>query len=200
MNSQDKKVEITREKVMQNIREILIYLGEDPDREGLKKTPERVLKSWDTLFGGYKMSSEKILETRFRDVGDYDEMVILDNIEFYSFCEHHMLPFFGKVHIGYLPDQEVLGISKLARLVDVHAKRLQTQELMTSSIANDLNNFLKPRGVGVIAEASHLCIRARGVGKQNSIMRTSMMLGAFRDNEATRKEFLKLIKGSQNYI
>ena len=199
MSSEDKKTEITREKVMQNIREILIYLGEDPNREGLKKTPERVLKSWDSLFGGYQMSSEKILETRFKDVGDYDEMVILDNIEFYSFCEHHMLPFFGKVHIGYLPDQEVLGISKLARLDDVHAKRLQTQELMTSCIANDLNDYLKPRGVGVIAEASHLCIRARGVGKQNSIMRTSKMLGAFRDNEATRKEFLKLIKGSHDF-
>jgi GTP cyclohydrolase I len=199
MDSEDKKKEITKERAMQGIKDILLYLGEDPDREGLKKTPERVLKSWENLFGGYKMSSEKILETRFKDVGDYDELVILDNIEFYSFCEHHMLPFFGKVHIGYLPDKEVLGISKLARLVDVHAKRLQTQEIMTSSIANDINDFLKPRGVGVIAEASHLCIRARGVGKQNSIMRTSKMLGAFRYEEPLRKEFLQLIKVSPSY-
>ncbi len=191
---ESKHPEISREKIKQNIREILIYLGEDPDREGLKDTPERVIKSWDTLFSGYKQDSEKILERRFKDVGDYDELVILDNIEFYSFCEHHMLPFIGKVHIGYIPDKEVLGISKLARLVDVHARRLQTQELMTSGIANDIDRILKPLGVAVVAEASHLCIRARGVGKQNSIMRTSKMLKAFRDEPTLRKEFLDLIK------
>jgi len=189
----EKNEKITKEKVLQNLREILLYIGEDPDREGLLETPERVIKSWKTLFQGYELNAETILEKRFKDVGDYDELVVLDNIEFYSFCEHHMLPFYGKAHIGYLPDQEVVGISKLARLVDVHARRLQTQELMTSGIANDIDRYLKPLGVAVVIEASHMCIRARGIGKQDSIMRTSKMIKAFRDEPALRKEFLDLI-------
>lgn len=182
----------TSQDIRDRIKDIIRYLGENPEREGLKQTPNRVVKSWDTLYGGYKQKPEDILKTQFYD-GRCDEIVLLKDIEFYSTCEHHMLPFFGKVHIGYIPSQTVVGISKLARLVEIYSRRLQIQERMTEQIADALMNILKPQGVYVIVEAKHFCMVSRGVSKQNSIMKTSAIRGVFQNQEA-RSEFLELIK------
>ncbi len=182
------------------IKKILQYLGENPDREGLLKTPDRVVKSWDTLFGGYLLKPESVLEVTFKECSQYDEMIILRDIEFYSTCEHHMLPFFGKVHVAYLPELgdscKVVGVSKLARLVDIHARRLQIQERMTQDIAMDLEKAINARGVGVIVEAQHFCMTSRGVQKKHSIMSTSAMRGEFRTIPMVRQEFLQLVKGA----
>ena len=176
------------------IRQILLDLGEDPEREGLLKTPERVRKSLQFLTRGYKQNIDEVNNGAiFQE--DCDDMIIVRDIEFYSMCEHHMLPFFGKVHLGYVPRGKVFGVSKLARLVDVFARRLQIQERMTRQIAAQIMESIMPEGVGVVAEAQHLCMLMRGVEKQNSVMKTSCMLGSFRREEATRLEFLKLIKG-----
>lgn len=175
------------------IRKFLELIGEDPDREGLLDTPKRVVKSWLDLYKGYKQNPEEILSTVFED-GSCDEMVILKDIEFSSMCEHHVLPFRGKAHVGYLPDGKVVGLSKLARLVDCYAKRLQIQEKMTQQISKDIEKFLKPKGVAVVIEAHHQCMSCRGVGKQNSTMITSSMLGEFRANNVVRSEFLLLLK------
>lgn len=172
-------------------REILRYIGEDPDREGLRKTPERMVLSWLRLFQGYSMKAEDVMTT-FVD-GACQEMVILKNIEFYSTCEHHFIPFFGKVHIGYIPKQRVIGVSKLARLVEIYARRLQIQERMCAQIADALMKHLEPKGCMVIAEAQHLCMLARGVEKQNCIMTTSAVRGEFK-KVTVRSEFLNLIK------
>jgi GTP cyclohydrolase I len=178
-----------------HIKKILEYIGENPDREGLKDTPKRVVNSWKEIYGGYTKKAEDILKVGFKEFGNYDELIILKDCEFYSTCEHHMLPFFGKVSIAYLPSRKVVGISKLARLVDMHANRLQIQEKMTADIANDIKRILKPRGVAVIVEAQHFCMKARGVRKRESLMVTSSMLGSFRTNYNLRQEFLQLIKG-----
>ena len=174
------------------VRDLLTNLGEDPDREGLKKTPHRVAKAWEFLTSGYSMSPKEVLkDATFHE--EYDEMVIVKDIEVFSLCEHHMLPFFGKCHIAYVPDGKIAGLSKLARLVDIFAKRLQVQERMTNQIAKVIEDLLAPKGVGVVIEAKHLCMMMRGVEKQNSVAVTSAMLGAFRSNQATRMEFLNLI-------
>lgn len=181
-----------RNTITQNIRNILTYIGEDVEREGLKDTPERIIKSWDKLYGGYKQDYKKILSKQFYE-GKCDQMVILKDIEFYSTCEHHMIPFSGRVHIGYIPSESVVGISKLARLVEVFSRRLQIQERMTEQIADAIDEVLKPKGVIVIVEGRHLCMIARGVEKQNSTMTTSAIRGVFNKSES-RNEFLQLVK------
>ena len=180
--------------MQKEIRSILEQIGEDPTREGLLKTPERVEKSYQFLTRGYAQNLEDVINGAiFHE--ECDDMVIVRDIEFYSLCEHHMLPFFGKCHIGYIPRGKVLGVSKLARITDMFARRLQLQERLGRQIADAVNQVLEPEGVGVVIEGQHLCMLMRGVQKQNSIMTTSAMLGSFRTEESTRLEFLKLIKG-----
>ncbi len=179
--------------IEEEIRQILFELGEDPEREGLVKTPERVRKSLQFLTRGYKQDINAVINDAIFNE-DCDDMIIVRDIEFYSMCEHHMLPFFGKCHIGYVPNGKVFGVSKLARLVDVFARRLQIQERMTRQIAAQIMESIAPKGVGVVVEAQHLCMLMRGVEKQNSVMKTSCMLGSFRREQATRLEFLNLIK------
>lgn len=175
------------------VTRIIEAIGDDPNREGIKDTPKRVVKSWRELFSGYQMKAEEILSTVFEDgVKDCDELVLCKDIEFYSTCEHHMLPIIGKMHIGYIPDKKVVGLSKLARLGDMYARRLQIQEKMTKQIADSLMEHLKPKGVAVIVTAKHFCMCARGVNKQNSWMTTSSMQGVLRENPAARAEFLQL--------
>lgn len=174
-------------------RELLRRMGEDPERDGLLKTPERMERSLAYLTRGYEQSPNEILRGALFDV-DYDEMVIVRDIEFYSLCEHHMLPFFGKAHVAYIPKGKVIGLSKVARLVDVFARRLQVQERMTRQVADAIVEAIHPRGVAVILEAQHLCMMMRGVEKQSSMTTTSAMLGAFRDQAQTRNEFLSLVR------
>ena len=175
-----------------HIDAILRELGEDPDREGLRKTPERVARAMRELTRGYAQDPEKIINgALFTE--DYSEMIIMKDIDFFSLCEHHVLPFFGKAHIAYLPKGKIVGISKLARLVDVFARRLQVQERLTTQIASLLMDKLRPEGVAVVVEAEHLCMRMRGVEKQNSYVVTSAMHGVFRDHQETREEFMDLI-------
>lgn len=176
-------------------RELLRRLGEDPARDGLIKTPERITKAMTYLTQGYEQSATEILRGALFDV-DYDEMVIVRDIEFYSLCEHHLLPFFGKAHVAYIPKGKVIGLSKVARLVDVYARRLQVQERMTREIADAIVEAIHPQGVAVILEAQHLCMMMRGVEKQGSMTSTSTMLGCFRESAQTRNEFLSLIRRS----
>ncbi len=190
-----KKSKITREAAEAAVRTLIQWAGDDPNREGLLQTPERVVKSFEEFYSGYGQDPEEILARTFEETAGYDEMITLKAIPFESQCEHHMLPVIGHVHIGYIPNNRVVGISKLARVVDVYAKRLQIQEKMTSEIAQAINKVLQPKGVGVIVEASHQCMTTRGVHKRDVTMQTSTMLGAFKKNEKTRSEFLKLIKG-----
>ena len=173
------------------IRELLTLVGEDPDREGLKDTPRRVVHSYRKLFAGYSKKPEEIL-TVFENEG-YDEMIIVKDIEMYSTCEHHLLPFYGKAHIGYIPDKKIIGLSKLPRLVEIFSRRMQNQERLTSQIARTLQKLLEPKGVGVVVEAKHLCMMARGVEKQNSVISTSALTGLFKKDINTRSEFLRLI-------
>jgi GTP cyclohydrolase I len=175
------------------VRKLIADLGEDPDREGILKTPARVAKSLRFLTSGYHQDIDKILNGALYSVA-YDEMVIVKDIEIFSMCEHHMLPFFGRCHVAYVPNGKVIGLSKIPRIVDVFARRLQVQERLTVQIAETLMDKIKPQGVGVIVEARHLCMIMRGVEKQNSIAVTSHMLGAFRDCDVTRSEFLRLVK------
>src|SRR5919199_2330386 len=175
------------------IRHLLAELGEDPAREGLLNTPLRVEKALTFLTSGYKADIDKVLNNALFTV-DYSEMVIVKDIDFYSLCEHHLLPFFGKCHIAYLPNKRVIGLSKIPRLVDVFARRLQIQERMTNQIAETIKQKIDPLGVAVVCEGTHLCMSMRGVEKQNSFAITSAMLGAFRDNARTRMEFLELVK------
>lgn len=174
------------------ITHLIKHIGEDPEREGLKDTPRRVIKSYEKLFSGYKKDPKDVITTF--DGENYDEMIIAKDIEFYSMCEHHMLPFWGKVHIGYIPNDKIIGLSKMPRLVEIFARRMQNQERLTKQVANALDEYLSPRGVGVVIEARHFCMMARGVEKQNSKMITSSLLGSFKKNYNTRSEFLKLIK------
>jgi GTP cyclohydrolase IA len=175
------------------IRKLLAELGEDPDREGLLRTPQRVEKALKFLTGGYVANIDAVLNDALFTV-DYSEMVIVKDIDFYSLCEHHLLPFFGKCHVAYIPSTRVIGLSKIPRLVDVFARRLQIQERLTSQIADTIREKISPVGVAVVCEATHLCMSMRGVEKQNSFAVTSAMHGAFRDNARTRMEFLELIK------
>jgi len=171
---------------------ILRELGEDPSREGLRRTPERVEKALRYLTGGYRMDAHKVINSALFTV-QYDEMVIVKDIEFFSLCEHHLLPFFGKIHVAYIPRQKVIGLSKIPRVVDMFARRLQIQERMTQEIAQTLYERLEPVGVGVVCEARHFCMMMRGVEKQHSGAVTSAMLGAFRSQKETRDEFLSLV-------
>ena len=176
----------------ETVREILKIIGEDPKREGLRGTPRRVAKAWEFLTSGYTKDVQRILNGAvFTE--KYDEMVIVKNIDFFSLCEHHMLPFYGKAHVAYIPHGKILGLSKIPRIVEIFSRRLQVQERMTQQIADTLYETLEPDGVAVVIEAKHLCMMMRGVEKQNSVATTSAMLGSFREDERTRNEFLKLV-------
>jgi GTP cyclohydrolase I len=179
--------------MQETVRKLLTELGEDPEREGLKNTPKRVEKAMKFLTSGYQADVDGIINDALFTV-DYNEMVIVKDIDFYSLCEHHLLPFFGKCHIAYIPEGRVIGLSKIPRLVDVFARRLQLQERLTSQIAETILEKIRPKGVAVVVEGTHLCMSMRGVEKQNSFAVTSAMLGAFRDNARTRMEFLELVK------
>jgi len=174
-----------------SVRDILVALGEDPDREGLAKTPERVARSYEFLASGYQQDPEDVIgDALFTE--DYSEMIIVRDIDFFSLCEHHMLPFYGRAHVAYVPDKHIVGISKLARLVECYARRLQVQERMTSQIAGFIQDKLKPLGVGVVIRAEHMCMRMRGVQKPNSSVVTSSLLGVFQERD-TRQEFMNLL-------
>ncbi len=183
----------TREEAERAVRTLLDWIGDDPDREGLRSTPARVVKAYDDWFAGYRDDPVEFLRRTFREVDGYDEMIVLRDIRFESHCEHHIAPIVGKVHIGYLPDRKVVGISKLARVVETFARRLQVQEAMTAQIANCIHDVLKPKGVGVVVEGTHQCMTTRGVRKHGVSMVTSQLLGQFRSDPRTRNEFLTMI-------
>jgi GTP cyclohydrolase I len=183
---------MNNKKIESLVKELLKELGENPDREGLKKTPARVSKMLSELTKGYDMSRKNVVNDALFSQKVHN-MIVLRNIEMYSLCEHHLLPFFGKCHIGYIAKDKIIGISKLARIADMFAKRLQVQERLTQQIASEIQDVLDPLGVGVVLEAQHLCMMMRGVEKQNSIMSTSAVLGSFRDDPATREEFMSII-------
>ena len=187
----------TTKGLEENVRQILEYMGEDPEREGLAKTPARVARAFEFLTRGYSQDPKAILNQAKFTEEDYQEMVLVRDIDFFSLCEHHILPFFGRAHVAYLPKHHIVGLSKIPRLVEVFSRRLQVQERLTTQIANTLMEELDPLGVGVIIRAEHLCMRMRGVEKQNSMVTTSAMLGAFRTHQATREEFITLVHGNQ---
>ena len=189
----------SREEAEEAVRTLVRWAGDNPDREGLVGTPERVVRAYEEFFTGYHDDPVEILQRTFEEVEGYDEMVLLRDIRFESHCEHHMAPILGRAHIAYLPDHRVVGISKLARLVQVYAKRLQIQEKMTAQIANTIQEVLQPLGVAVMIEASHQCMTTRGVYKPGAALATSRMLGAFRENAATRREFLSLIRSDARF-
>jgi GTP cyclohydrolase I len=179
------------------VKEMLVRLGEDPEREGLLRTPERVHKAFEFLTRGYNEDPEALLKNALFTV-TYDEMVIVKDVEVFSLCEHHMLPFFGKVHVAYIPNGKVIGLSKIPRLIEIFSRRLQIQERLTTQIAETIQKVIQPQGVGVVIEARHLCMMMRGVEKQHSAAVTSSMLGCFRDEQETRTEFLSLIRQRPN--
>ena len=187
------KTEVSREQAEDAVRTLLRWAGEDPQREGLLDTPRRVVKAYRDWFSGYAIDPEEYLARTFEEVCGYDELIVLRDIEFESHCEHHMAPIIGKVHVGYLPDGKVVGISKLARVVETFARRFQVQEKMTSQIANCIETVLKPRGVGVVVVGAHECMTTRGIHKRGVSMVTSKMLGSFREDARTRAEFLRFI-------
>jgi GTP cyclohydrolase I len=179
--------------MIDEVRRILISIGEDPSRDGLVKTPARVDAALRYLTSGYRMNSDELLNSALFNVA-YDEMVIVKDIELFSLCEHHLLPFFGKCHVAYIPDGKIIGLSKIPRLVDMFARRLQVQERLTTQIAETIDKKISPKGVAVVIEAQHLCMIMRGVEKQNSVAVTSSMLGAFKEEQNTRNEFLNLVR------
>ena len=185
----------SREQAEDAVRTLLAWAGEDPAREGLVDTPRRVVEAYGDWFSGYEIDPDEYMGRTFEEVGGYDEMVVLRDIQFESHCEHHMAPIIGRAHVGYLPHGRVVGISKLARVVDAYARRFQVQEKMTAQIADCIQRALAPRGVGVVIEAAHECMTTRGVHKRGVAMTTSKMLGAFRDDARTRAEFLEFIRG-----
>ena len=176
------------------VRTLIRWAGDDPDREGLRGTPDRVVRSYGEFFGGYSQDPREVLQRTFSETGGYDEMVLLKDITLESYCEHHMVPIVGRAHIAYVPDQRVVGISKLARVMEIYAKRLQIQEKLTTEIAETIQEVLQPKGVAVVIEASHQCIATRGIHKPGVMMVTSHVLGVFRDNDSTRREFLAMIR------
>ena len=183
----------SRAEAEEAVRTLIRWAGDNPAREGLLGTPDRVVRSFEEFFAGYASDPVEILTRTFEEIAGYDEMVVLKDIRFESHCEHHMLPIIGKAHVAYLPDQRVVGISKLARIVDTYARRLQIQEKMTAEIASAIDQVLQPKGVAVVIDAAHQCMTTRGVHKPGVSMVTSRMLGAFRDNPSTRREFLSII-------
>ena len=188
----------TREEAKEAVKTLIKWAGDNPDREGLLETPKRVVKAYEDFFKGYSEDPVQILSKTFDEVEGYDEMVIVRDIKIESHCEHHMVPFIGIAHIGYIPNQRVVGISKLARIADVFSKRLQTQETMTAQIADTINETLDPKGVAVVIDAQHMCMTTRGAHKSESSTITSRMLGLFRTNSNTRNEFMNLINSSNN--
>ena len=186
-------VKPTREEAMDAVKTMIAWAGDDPTREGLLETPKRVIKAYEEFFAGYEMDPDEILNKTFEEVAGYDEMIIIKDIRLESHCEHHMVPILGKAHLAYIPNNRVVGISKLARVVDVYGKRLQTQETMTAQIAASINRVLKPKGVAVVVDAGHQCMTTRGIHKTNATTITSQMLGVFRSDYRTRSEFMNLI-------
>ena len=183
----------SREEAMDAVRTMIAWAGDDPSREGLLETPKRVIKAYEEFFAGYDMDPDEILNKTFEEVAGYDEMIIIKDIRLESHCEHHMVPILGKAHLAYIPNNRVVGISKLARVVDVYGKRLQTQETMTAQIAESINRVLQPKGVAVVVDAGHQCMTTRGIHKTNATTITSQMLGIFRSDYRTRSEFMNLI-------
>ncbi|OIQ96052.1 GTP cyclohydrolase 1 [mine drainage metagenome] len=195
MKTTTEPIPVTREQAEDAIRTLLRWAGDDPAREGLRDTPRRVAKAYKEWFAGYAQDPTAYLARTFEEVAGYDEIIVLRNIEFESHCEHHMAPIIGRVHVGYLPRSRVVGISKLARVVDAYARRLQVQEKMTAQIAQCIHDTLQPIGVGVVIEASHECMTTRGVHKRGVSMVTSTLLGSFREDYRTRDEFMRLMRG-----
>lgn len=197
MSEQEKNQEcykpFDKELISKSVLNILTAFGENPEREGLLKTPDRVAKAYEEILGGYTTDPNSVINGALFTV-DYDEMVVVKDIEYFSLCEHHMLPFFGKAHVAYLPRKQVIGLSKIPRIVDMFARRLQVQERMTQQIAHFIQDTINPLGVGVVVEGQHLCTMMRGVKKEQASMTTSTMLGGFRSNLSTRLEFLNMIK------
>ena len=183
---------MNQEKMEQLIKKMLVEIGEDPSRQGLAKTPKRVAKAYEFLTSGYTKDIEQVLNGAIFEE-KYDEMVIVQNIDFYSLCEHHMLPFYGKVHVAYIPNGKIVGLSKIPRIVDVFARRLQVQERMTQQIADTIDKYLSPTGVAVVSEAQHMCMQMRGVEKQNSFATASAVHGIFKSDARTRSEFFSLV-------
>lgn len=197
MSDQPHPNDVSREQAEEAVRTLLRWAGEDPSREGLLDTPKRVVKAYRDWFSGYESDPGEYLRRTFKEVNGYDEMVVLRDIEFESHCEHHMAPIIGRAHVGYLPSGKVVGISKLARVVDVYARRFQVQEKLTAQIAQAIQDVLQPRGVGVVIEATHECMTTRGVHKRGVSMVTSKMLGEFREDARTRSEFLRFLESGK---
>ncbi len=191
---EDSRHDVTRQQAEDAVRTLLRWAGDDPTREGLLDTPKRVAKAYEDWFSGYALDPDDYMARTFEEVGGYDEMIVLRDIEYESHCEHHMAPIIGKVHVGYLPDGKVVGISKLARVVEAYARRFQVQEKMTAQIAGCIQRALQPRGVGVVVVGAHECMTTRGIHKRGVSMVTSKMLGSFRDDARTRAEFLRFIE------
>ena len=188
----------SRQEAEAAVKTLLRWVGENPEREGLLDTPSRVVKSYEEFFKGYEQDPEEVLKRTFSETNNYDEMIVLKGIRLESYCEHHMVPIIGTAHVAYLPNKRVVGISKLARVVDIYAKRLQIQEKLTAQIADAIDRVLEPKGVGVIIEAGHQCMTTRGVHKHGVVMQTSRMLGLFRSDRRTRDEFLTLVSSPTN--
>ena len=193
MNTKNPTSKPTRKEAEDAVRTLISWTGDDPTREGLIETPKRVVKSYEEFYDGYGQDPSEILSKVFEEIEGYDEIVLVKDILLESHCEHHMVPIIGKAHVAYLPDKRVVGLSKLARVVDLYAKRLQTQETMTAQIADTINDVLKPKGVAVVIDAEHQCMSSRGVSKKGTSTVTSRMLGVFRDNQKSRMEFMNLI-------
>ena len=189
----------SREEAEEAVRTLICWTGDDPDREGLIETPKRVVKAYEEFFEGYDMDPEEVLQKTFEEVQGYDDAVIVRNIRVESHCEHHFVPIIGVAHVGYIPNNRVVGISKLARVIEIFGKRLQTQETMTAQIADTIQKVLEPKGVAVVVDASHQCMTTRGIHKTESSTITSRMLGAFRDNPETRSEFMNLINSPKDF-
>lgn len=187
----------TREEVEAAVRTLLRWTGDDPEREGLQETPARVAKAYREMFSGYDQSPDEVLGRTFEEVAGYDDLVLIKDITFHSHCEHHMVPIIGKAHVGYLPDGKVVGLSKIARVVDIFAHRLQTQETMTAQIANSIQAILKPRGVAVLIEAEHMCMAMRGIRKQGSTTLTSTFTGAFKEQPEEQVRFMSMTRDSR---
>ena len=195
----DKVLKPSREEAEEAVRTLICWTGDDPEREGLIETPKRVVKAYEEFFEGYDIDPEEVLQKTFEEVQGYDDAVIVRNIRVESHCEHHIVPILGVAHVGYIPNNRVVGISKLARVVEIFGKRLQTQETMTAQIADTIQKVLEPKGVAVVVYASHQCMTTRGIHKTESSTITSRMLGAFRDNPETRSEFMNLINSPKDF-
>jgi GTP cyclohydrolase I len=193
--AKNKPARPTQEEAEAAVRTLLLWAGDDPDREGLLETPQRVVKAYREMFAGYDMDPHEVLDRTFEEVAGYDDIVLVKDINFHSHCEHHMVPIIGKAHVAYLPDHRVLGLSKIARVVDIYAQRLQTQEAMTSQIASTINEALTPRGIAVMVEAEHMCMAMRGIRKQGSTTITTSFTGAFKDDPAEQVRFISMVRG-----